>query len=147
MTLKDQIVSDLTAAMKAREELKLGALRMLKADIMKHEVSGADMLATDDVVITLLKRGIKQRKEAAEAFEKGGNQASADKEREEIKIFEAYLPAQMSEEELLTIAKAVIQEMNATQSDFGKVMGEVMKKSQGQADGVMVSKVVKSLLS
>ena len=72
MALKEQITSDLTSAMKTKDELVLSTLRMLKAEVMKYEVSGADKVATDDVVIDLVKRGIKQRKEAAEGFKKGG---------------------------------------------------------------------------
>jgi len=145
--LKDQIIADLTAAMKAREELKTSTLRMVKADIMKYEVSGKDMKVTDEIVIDLIKRGVKQRKEAAEGFEKGGNKASAQKELDEIKIIEKYLPAQMSEDELKKIAKEVIVQMNATPADFGKVMGMVMGKVKGKADGGMVNKVVKEMLS
>ena len=146
MNLKQQVIADLTAAMKAREGLKLATLRMLKAEIMKFEVSGADKEATDEIVIDLIKKGIKQRKEAAEGFNKGGNTAAAQKEMEEIKILEKYLPAQMSEEEVRNIAKEIINQMNPERSDFGKVMGMVMGKVKGQADGNLVNKVVKELL-
>jgi uncharacterized protein len=145
--LKDQIVKDLTEAMKAKDELRLNTLRMVKADIMKYEVSGADKKATDEIVIDLIKRGIKQRRESAEGFEKGGNKISAQKELDEIKIIEKYLPAQMSEDEVKKIAKETIAQMNATPAEFGKVMGMVMGKTKGKADGGMVNKVVKELLS
>jgi hypothetical protein len=145
--LKDQIIADLTASMKARDELKTSTLRMIKADIMKYEVSGKDMKATDEVVIDLIKRGVKQRKESAEGFEKGGNKESATKELDEIKIIEKYLPAQMGENEVKKIAKETIKQMNATPAEFGKVMGAVMGKVKGKADGGMVNKVVKELLS
>jgi uncharacterized protein len=144
--LKDQIISDLTASMKARDELKTSTLRMLKAEIMKYEVSGADMKATDEVVTDLIKRGIKQRREASEGFEKGGNKESAQKELDEIKILETYMPKQMSEDEVKKIAKETIAQMKAGPSDFGKVMGTVMGKTKGKADGTMVSRVVKELL-
>jgi len=153
--LKDQIIADLTASMKARDELKTSTLRMIKADIMKYEVSGKDMKATDEVVVDLIKRGIKQRKEASEGFEKGGNKEMAQKELDEIKIIEKYLPAQMGEDEVKKIAKETIAQMNATPADpeaplgasFGKVMGAVMGKVKGKADGGMVNKVVKELLA
>jgi uncharacterized protein YqeY len=144
--LKDQIIKDMTEAMKSRNELTLSTLRMLKAEIMKYEVSGKDMEATDEVVIELIKRSIKQRKEAAEGFEKGGNKASAQKELDEIKILEKYMPEQMSEDQVKEIVKQTIDEMSAGPSDFGKVMGAVMCKVKGQADGNIVSKVVKDLL-
>ena len=147
MTLKEQVIADLTEAMKARDELKTSTLRMLKAAIMNYEVSGADMKATDEVVVDLVKKGIKQRKEAAEGFEKGGNKESAQKELDEIKILEKYMPEQMSEDQVKAIAKETIGQMNAGPQDFGKVMGAVMGKVKGQADGGMVNKVVKELLS
>ena len=146
MKLKQQIISDLTTAMKARNELTTSVLRMLKAEIMKYEVSGADKKATDDIVIDLAKRSVKQRREAAEGFEKGGNSEAAQKELEEIKILEKYLPEQMSEEQVKTIAQETITQMNAGPGDFGKVMGTVMGKVKGQADGGVVNKVVKELL-
>lgn len=146
MSLKNQIIADLTAAMKAKDTLALSVLRMLKAEIMKFEVSGANKEATDEVVVDLIKRGIKQRKEAIDGFEKGGNAAAAENERAEMKILEKYLPEQMSEEEVKSIAKEVASQMNAGPGDFGKVMGAVMGKVKGKADGNVVSKVVKEAL-
>ena len=146
MTLKEQVIADLTEAMKAKDELKTGTLRMLKAAIMNYEVSGADMTATDEVVVDLVKKGIKQRKEAAEGFEKGGNKESAQKELDEIKILEKYMPEQMPEDQVKAITKETIDQMSAGPQDFGKVMGAVMGKLKGQADGGMVNKVVKELL-
>lgn len=144
--LKDQIYSDMTAAMKSRAP-ELETLRMLKADIMKYEVSGKDKIADDDIVIDILKRSIKQRKEAAEGFTKGGNMIAAEKEMSEIPVFEKYLPSQMSEEHVREIVKQVIVQMNAGPGDFGKVMGMTMGKIKGQADGDVVNKVVKELLA
>ncbi len=147
MALKEQIISELTEAMKAKDELKLSTLRMLKAAIMNYEVSGADMEATDEVVVDLVKKGIKQRKEAAEGFEKGGNKESAQKELDEMKILEKYMPEQMGEDEVKKIAQEVIDQVKpAGPQDFGKVMGAVMGKLKGKADGGMVNKVVKELL-
>lgn len=135
----------MTAAMKAKDP-SLDTLRMLKADIMKYEVSGADKQATDEVVLDIIKRNIKQRKEAAEAFEKGGNTQAAKKELDEIKILEKYMPEQMSEDQLWAIVQETIEQLSAGPGDFGKVMGAVMGKVKGQADGGMVNKVVKDLL-
>jgi len=144
--LKKQITTDLIEAMKAQDAMKLSVLRMLKADIMKYEVSGADKVADDDVVLKLIKSGIKQRKDAAEGFTKGGNEESAKKELDEIKILEKYMPEQMSEEEVKKIVQETISQLNAGPSDFGKVMGMVMGKTKGKADGNVVSKIVKELL-
>lgn len=154
MSLKEKIIADLTASMKARDELRTSTLRMVKADYMKYEVSGKDKVATDEVMIDLMKKGIKMRRDAAEGFTKGGNKAMADKELGEIKIIEAYLPAQMGEEEIKKIVADIIKQMNATPADpsaplsasFGKVMGMAMGKTKGKADGSLVSKVVKELL-
>lgn len=143
--LKEQIVADMTAAMKARAP-ELGTLRMLKADIMKYEVSGADMVATDEVILDILKRSIKQRKEAAEGFEKGGNTEAAKKELEEITYLEKYMPEQMGKDEVKKIVQETIDQMSAGPADFGKVMGAVMGKVKGQADGGMVNQTVKELL-
>lgn len=147
MTLKEQITKDLIEAMKAKEELKLSVLRMLKADFMKYEVSGADKVATDDVVVDLIKKGIKQRRDAAEGFHKGGNEEAAQKELAEMKILEEYMPEQMGEEEVKKVVQEVIDQLKpAGPQDFGKVMGAVMGKLKGQADGGLVNKVVKELL-
>lgn len=143
--LKDQIIADMTAAMKARAP-ELDTLRMLKADIMKYEVSGADKVATDDVVLDILKRSVKQRKEAAEGFTKGGNTEAAQKELSEIAYFEKYMPEQMGEEKVKEIVQETIDQMSAGPADFGKVMGAVMGKVKGQADGGMVNAAVKQLL-
>ena len=147
MSLKEQVIADLTEAMKAKDELKTSTLRMLKAAIMNYEVSGADMTATDEVVVDLVKKGIKQRKEAAEGFEKGGNKESSQKELDEIKILEKYMPEQMGEEELKKIVQETIQQMSASPQDFGKVMGAVIGKVKGKADGGTVNRIVKELLS
>jgi uncharacterized protein YqeY len=144
--LKEQIIKDMTEAMKAKDELVLSTLRMLKAEIMKYEVSGKDMEVTDEVVTDLIKRSIKQRKEAIEGFEKGGNAEAAQKEKDEIVMLEKYMPEQMGEDEVKKIVQETIDQMSATQSDFGKVMGAVMGKVKGQADGGMVNKLVKELL-
>lgn len=145
--LKDQIITDLTSAMKTRDELTLRTLRMLKADIMKYEVSGADMTATDEVIIDLIKKGIKQRKDAIEGFKRGGNEESARAEADEITVLEKYMPEQMSEEEVSAIVRETIEQIGANgPSDFGKVMGAVMGKVKGKADGGVVNKLVKELL-
>ena len=135
-------------AMKAQEEPKLSTLRMLKADIMKHEVSVKDAVATDEIVLQLVKRSIKQRLEAAEGFNKGGKPELAQKEMDEIKILEIYMPEQASEEDVKKVVEEVIAQMKPQgPQDFGKVMGMAMGKLKNQADGNVVSKFVKELLN
>ncbi len=145
--LKQQIITDITDAMKAKDELKLSVLRMLKAAIMNYEVSGADKVADDDTVIKLIKSGIKQRKDASEGFKKGGNEEAAQKELNEIKILEKYMPEQMSEDEVKKNVQETIDQLSAGPSDFGKVMGMAMGKTKGLADGNVVSGMVKELLN
>lgn len=146
MTLKEQISSDLVTAMKAHDELGLSTLRMLKAAIMKYEVSGANMTATDEVVAGLLKKEIKMRQDGAEGFQKGGNTAAAEKEMQEAELIKKYLPAEMSEEAVRAEVQKIIDTMKPTPADFGKVMGAVMAQLKGKADGGVVNRVVKEML-
>jgi uncharacterized protein YqeY len=146
--LKETLQKDIITAMKAQERMKTDSLKMIKAEIMKYETSGTDMVATDEVVMQILGRAIKQRKEAAEGFLKGGNQEMADKEMQEAAIYQAYLPEQMGEEEVKRIVKETIAEVGATgPGDIGKVMAAIMPKVKGKADGALVNKSVKDALS
>ena len=144
MTLKEKIVADMIAAMKARAP-ELETLRMLKADIMKYEVSGKDKEANDEVVMDILKRSIKQRKEAAEAFEKGGNNEAAEKEKFEIGVFKKYMPEQMDEAQVTAIIQEIIDKAGEG-AQFGQIMGMSMGKLKNQADGALVKEVVNKLL-
>jgi uncharacterized protein len=148
MTLKEQIQEDFIAAMKARDELKKGALSMLKAAIMKWEVSGGEKKeATDEAVLEIMQREVKQRKDAAEGFRSGGNEEMAAKEDKEREILMAYMPEQMGEEEVREIVKGALDEAGiSARADMGKAMGLVMGKLKGKADGGMINKVVASLL-
>ena len=144
--LKDQLYTDIITAMKSRDSVKTDALRMMKAEILKYETSGPGMITTDEVVIGLFQKAIKQRKEAAEGFMKGGNQAMVDKELKEAEIYQAYLPTQMGEEEVRKIVKETIAEAGAKgPSDMGKVMAAIMPKVKGKADGKLVNQLVKKV--
>jgi uncharacterized protein YqeY len=146
--LKETLQTDMITAMKAQERMKTDSLKMIKAEIMKYETSGTDMVATDEVVMQILGRAIKQRKEAAEGFLKGGNQEMADKEMQEAAIYQAYLPEQMGEEEVKKIVKETIAEVGASgPGDIGKVMAAIMPKVKGKADGALINKSVKEALS
>ncbi|MDA2989395.1 MAG: GatB/YqeY domain-containing protein [Actinomycetota bacterium] len=149
--LKDRLQSDLTASIKARDEMKSGTIRMVLAAITTEEVSGKEARElTDDDVITVLGREAKKRKEAAEAYDDAGRAELASKERAELVIIEAYLPAQMSEDEVRTIVDAAVAEVAASGAEGGKAMGAVMKIVQpqvkGRADGGQVAALVKSAL-
>ena len=149
--LKDRLQSDLTASIKARDEVKSGTIRMVLAAITTEEVSGKEARQlTDDDVVTVLGREAKKRKEAAEAYDDASRPELADKERAELAIIEAYLPEQMSEDEVRAIIEAAVAEVAASGAEGGKAMGAVMKivqpKVKGRADGGQVAALVKSAL-
>ncbi len=148
--LKDKIQEDLKAAMLARDEAKLSAIRMLKSALQYHEIQkgGAGYTATDEDVIDVIGREIKKRKESIELYEKGGRQELADKEKAEVDVLQAYLPEQMSEDEVRTLVEEAIKQTGASSmQDMGKVMGALMPKTKGKADAGLVSQLVKQKLS
>lgn len=146
--MKQQIQDDLTQSMKDKNELKVSVLRMLKAAILKFEVSGKDKKdATDEDILGLINKEIKQRRDSAEQFKEGNRFEMAEKEEKEMEVLIAYMPPQMSEDEVRKIAKEVIAETGAkSKQDIGRVMGAIMPKVKGQADGSIVNKVVAELL-
>ncbi len=148
MMLKEKIHADLLAAMKAKEDVKMGALRLLKAAVMKFEVAGdKKKAASDEEVLQIIGREVKQRKDSIDAYQKGGRADLAVKEEAELKILQAYLPAQMGEEELRKVVSQVISQTGAaSKADFGKVMGAVMAQVKGKADGQMVNRLVGEVL-
>ena len=147
--LKKRINTDIIDAMKKKETLRLDTLRLLKAEIMKFEVSGKTKKeAEDDDIIPLISRQIKQRREAAEQFRKGNREEMALKEERETKILEEYLPPQLSAEELEKIVQETITQLGTKdKSAMGKIMGAVMGKVKGQADGNAVKSIVVKLLT
>lgn len=148
MTLKEKLQQDLIEAMKSKNEIATSAIRMLKAAILKFETSGDKKTATDEDVIQIAGKEIKQRRDSIDQFEKGGRSELAAREKEEITVLEKYLPTQLSEEELRAIVKEVIASTGATgKSDLGKMMGALMPKTKGKADGSLVNKIVQELLA
>ncbi len=147
MTLKEKVQADILAAMKAGDEDKKNALRMLKAAIMKWEVAGDKKEADDAVVISLVGKEIKQRKDSIEAFKTGGNPEMAAKEEAEMAILMAYMPAQMGEEEVRRVIAETLGAAGITaKAEIGKAMGLVMGKLKGQADGGLINKIVGEIL-
>ncbi|HMR72438.1 MAG TPA: GatB/YqeY domain-containing protein [Candidatus Saccharibacteria bacterium] len=147
--LKDTINADLKAAMLARDSLKTQTLQGLKSVILYEEVAKKIReTGLDDAQIEqLIAREVKKRDEAAELFERGGNQASADKERAEKEILSRYLPAQISEDELKVIVETTIAELKAEGAkDMGRVIGAVKTKVGNTADGALVARLTKSAL-
>ena len=123
-----RIQNDLVEAMKMRDDLRLSVLRMLKSAAQMAQIEkGKDIPLTDDEVIVLVRRLIKQRNEAAEMYKSGGAQDRAQKELDEIKVLDSYLPEQMPEEEIMKIIADISSQVGASgPKDMGKVMGKTM---------------------
>jgi uncharacterized protein YqeY len=142
MSVLEQLRSDTTAAMKAGEKDRVGALRMIVNELQKAEKEGGD----DEIAV--LQRERKRRLESAEAYREAGRTDLAEGEEREAEIIEAYLPQQLSDEELRAIVGDVVAETGAASpKEMGQVMSQVMPKVQGRADGKRVSAVVKELLT
>ncbi|MBI5754455.1 GatB/YqeY domain-containing protein [Candidatus Peregrinibacteria bacterium] len=147
MSLKDQLQKDLIEAMKSKNEAGVGAIRMLKTAIMKFETAGEAKKATDEEVLQMIGKEIKQRKDSIEQFEKGNRPDLAIKEKAELAFLEKYMPAQMSEDEIKAIIKEGIAATGASsKADMGRVMGAIMPKVKGKADGGLVNKLVQAAL-
>lgn len=149
MPLVQDITHDLTQAMKARDESKLATLRMLKSELQKLQADkGRGVEITDDDVYSVIKRLIKQRKEAAEQYKAGGANDRAESELAEIKILEPYLPKQLDDSELDKLITEAASEINASSpKDMGKLMKAVMQKAAGLADGSRVKDKVNAFLN
>jgi len=147
-SLQETITEHLKDAMKKKEELRLGTLRMLKSELQYELTKTGAQTLEDDAVLTLIRRAVKKRQEAREQFEKGGRPEMAEKEAAEIKVLEAYLPASVSEDVLRKKIEEVVAELKpAGPQDFGKVMGKVMAAFKGQnVDGNTVNKLVRELV-
>jgi hypothetical protein len=142
----ERIENDLITAMKARDELRLQVLRMLKSDIKYRKIEVRRDLS-DDEVIAVLSTAAKKRNEAVEGFRLGGRQDLVEKELAEYDIIKQYLPEQLSQEELIKLIDKAIAETNATSvKDFGLVMKAVMPELRGRADGKVVNAAVKAQL-
>ena len=147
MALKEKIMDDLKKAMKERKEVKVRTLRMVIASIKNWEVENTKEIDDDGMIAVLLKEA-KRRKEAIEEYRKAGREDLAKAEEEELKIIESYLPERMSEEEIKELVLKTIEEVKATSpKDLGKVMKVIMPKVKGRADGKLVNKMVRKILS
>lgn len=146
---KQQLKDELKQSMLAKSELKTSVLRMLLSAINYYEIQkgGAGYEATDEDVMAVIQKEAKQRRDSIDQFGKAGRQELADKETNELKLLEAYLPQQISEEEIKKLVEDAVSQTGAkTIADMGKVMGALMPKIKGKADGGIVSKIVKETL-
>ncbi|ASS96174.1 MULTISPECIES: GatB/YqeY domain-containing protein [Bacillaceae] len=147
MSLLERLNNDMKQAMKNKEKDKLSVIRMLKASIQNEALKQRQDL-TDDEELTVLSRELKQRKDSLQEFENAGRSDLVDKVRTELVYVEAYMPEQLSEEDISKIVKQTIEEVNATsKADMGRVMGALMPKVKGKADGSLVNKLVQQHLS
>lgn len=146
MSLVEKLLEDMKLAMKSRDALKLSTIRMLRSSVSYAAINKGEDL-TDDEVLEVLSREAKRRREAIEAAASVGRSDIADKEQAELDVISEYLPKQFDESEVEAIAREVVAEVGVTDlKDRGKVMGPLMQRIKGRADGKMVGQVVEKIL-
>lgn len=148
--LKQKLQEELKQSMLARDMLKTSVLRMVISAIGYYEIQkgGAGYEASDEDVLSVIQKEAKQHKDSIEQFQKAGRQDLVDKETQELELLQKYQPAQMNEQEIVSLVKETIGQTSAKSiSDVGKVMSILMPKVKGKADGNMVSKIVREELS
>ncbi len=148
MALGEQVRKDITEAMKAKDAARLSALRMVQAAFKNREIELRPNAMPEDEYIGVIKKLVKQRKESIEQFQQAGRQDLVDNETAEMKILEAYMPAQLSREQIEKIVADVIAATGATSvKQMGQVMKEAQAKAGGQADNKLMSEIIKSKLN
>lgn len=148
--LQEKLQEDLKAAMIAHDEQKLSVIRMLKSAIQYFEIQkgGAGYSAKDEEILDVISKEVKKRREAIDLYEKGGRPELAEKEKQEMKILQSYLPEQMSEDEVRKLVSEAIEQTGASSiQEMGKVMGVLMPKVKGKADSSLVSGFVRERLN
>ena len=151
MSLKDQITDDIKAAMKAKDKVRLVAVRAIKKAVLEKEVNvraaGRTELSTAEEMEVLIQQA-KQRRDSIAQYTQAQREDLAEQEAQELTIIEAYLPKQLTEAELKAVIEDIIDQVGATSTrDMGKVMGPAMQQLKGQADGKQVQALVKARLS
>lgn len=147
MSIQAKLFEDMKAAMKAGEKLRLGTIRLLRAQLKNREIEEGSPL-TDEQEIQILMNAAKKRKEAIQQFRELNRDDRADEEQEELNVISQYLPKQMSREEIAQLITDTIGEVHANSlQDIGKVMGRIMAQVKGKADGKLVQTIVREKLS
>ncbi|HOW88292.1 MAG TPA: GatB/YqeY domain-containing protein [Candidatus Omnitrophota bacterium] len=147
MSLQERIEKDVIDAMKAKDAVKVSTLRMLKSALGNYLIQTKKDKADDADILGIIAKQAKQRRESLESFEKGGRKDLADKEKAELAILEAYLPKQLSDDELKTeVQKAIAASGAKGPADMGKLMKVLMPAVQGKADGKRIQEAVKAAL-
>lgn len=145
--IRAQLMTELKAAMKDKDQVKLDTIRFLQSAIKYREIELRPAEISDDEILAVIRKLVKQRKESIEQFQQAGRNDLAEKESSELKLLEHYLPAQMSAADLEKIVVAAIQTTGAkSPKEMGLVIKEVAAKSQGRADNKMISELVKAKL-
>ncbi|MEW6358412.1 MAG: GatB/YqeY domain-containing protein [Planctomycetota bacterium] len=143
----DKLREDMKAAMKAKEQIRLSAIRMVMSSIKTAQIEKGEDLAEGDI-LGIIQKAIKTRGESVEQYEKAGRTDLADKEKAEIAVLEGYLPQQMSEDDIRALVQKIIEEEGAqSKGDIGKVMRRIMAEHKGQVDGKLVNRIANELLS
>ena len=146
MSLKEKLLSDMKGAMKQRDTLRLNTIRSVNSEIKNQEINLRDTLG-DEQIISIIASQIKKRKEAAALFEQGGRADLAEKEKLELAVLEAYMPAQVGEEEIRRRVQEVIGEVAAKgPADMGRVMKTVVPEFKGRADNALIKNIVNEIL-
>jgi len=146
MSLSDTLQEDMKQALRARDELKLSTLRLIRSSVSYARIEKGDEL-TDDEVMDVISREAKKRRETIVLAERGGRREVAERENAELEVITHYLPAQLDEAEIDAIAREVVAEVGAVDiKDRGKVMGMLMQRIRGRADGKLASAVVEKIL-
>ncbi len=144
--IADTINQEIAKALKAKDEIRLSTLRLLSSALNYEFIAKQHKLSEEEELV-VVRREIKRRKDAIEAYEKAGAKERAEKEKKEMAVLEEYLPAQLSDSELLKIVDEAISAMGAaSMADMGKVMGEAVTKVAGRAEGGRISKLVSEKL-
>lgn len=146
--LEEKLDADLKEAMKAKADIKVSTLRMLRAALKNLAIDKKVEKLEDKDVITILARQIKQHKDSIEGFTKGNRQDLVDKEKAELAVLESYMPKMMSVDELKALVKSVIEKTGAkSKADMGRVMKAAIEETKGAADGKMLSQMVSEELA
>ncbi|CAN7316019.1 MULTISPECIES: GatB/YqeY domain-containing protein [Rossellomorea] len=148
MSLLNRLNDDMKQAMKNKEKEKLSVIRMLKASLQNEAIKHGKQELSEDEELTVLSREVKQRKDSLQEFQNAGREDLVEKIQTELTYVEIYMPKQLSEEEVSAIVEQTVAEVGATsKADMGKVMGAIMPKLKGKADGALVNKLVLQHLS
>lgn len=149
MSIKEQLMADMKAAMKAKEEgkLALNTIRMARAHIRQAEIDNGHADFNDDQVLAVLRKEVKQRKETLSEIEGSGREDLVEQTKAEIDVLEKYLPAEMTPEAVEAVVKEIVDAMDPGQKNMGSVMKAVMAKLKGQADGKLINQIVRKLLA